>query len=54
MSKQFYIPELGDKIKLAEDWEFTLYPEYRNQKFASYKEAKLACLKKLIEIVKEK
>lgn len=28
MSKQFYIPELGDKIKLAEDWEFTMeaYP----------------------------
>lgn len=36
MSKQFYTPELGDKIKLAEDWEFTLHPEYRNQKFADY------------------
>ena len=26
----FYIPALGEKIRLAEDWEFTLWDEYRN------------------------
>jgi hypothetical protein len=28
---KFYIPELGDQIKLLEDWTFDLYLERRNQ-----------------------
>lgn len=28
-----HIPSLGEKIVLAQDWEFTLYDEYRNEKF---------------------
>lgn len=28
---QLYVPELGDMIKLTEDWTFTLYNEHRNQ-----------------------
>lgn len=30
MKKQMYIPEIGNIIKLEEDWEFTLYIESRN------------------------
>lgn len=30
---QMYIPEIGDKIKLAENWAFALYPESRNANF---------------------
>lgn len=26
----FYIPTIGERIRLAEDWEFTLYDERRN------------------------
>lgn len=29
---RFYIPEIGDTIKLVDDWQFDLYQEYRNQK----------------------
>jgi len=29
---QLFIPEIGTEIELAEDWQFTLYPEYRNSK----------------------
>lgn len=28
---QFLIPEIGDKVTLAEDWEFVLCDEHRNQ-----------------------
>ena len=28
---QFLIPEIGDKVTLAEDWSFVLCDEYRNQ-----------------------
>jgi len=27
---QFYVPEIGDEIVLAEDWTFSLFPEGRN------------------------
>lgn len=28
---QFYLPSIGDKIELTEDWEFPLHFEYRNE-----------------------
>lgn len=28
---KLYIPEIGDEIKLATDWTFDLYNEYRNE-----------------------
>lgn len=28
---QMYIPEIGDKIQLTENWAFALYPENRNK-----------------------
>jgi hypothetical protein len=28
---KLFIPEIGDLLKLTEDWKFTLYQEYRNQ-----------------------
>lgn len=31
-----YVPEIGDELKLTEDWTFTLYAEYRNEGLASY------------------
>ncbi len=27
---KFYIPEIGDKLKLTKPWTFDLYDEYRN------------------------
>lgn len=30
-SKRLFIPELGTKLTLAEDWIFSLYPETRNE-----------------------
>ena len=30
--KQFYVPHLGTRVRIAEDWTFDLYPEYRNDK----------------------
>lgn len=30
---KLYIPELGDKLMLTQDWTFNLYPEYRNKVF---------------------
>lgn len=27
----FYIPTIGERIKLVQDWTFTLYDEYRNE-----------------------
>jgi len=30
----FYIPACGDRLILDKDWEFDLYLEYRNMKFA--------------------
>jgi len=30
MGKTLYIPELGDELKLTNNWAFTLYSEYRN------------------------
>jgi len=30
---RLYIPEIKDQITLTKDWEFTLYPENRNEKF---------------------
>jgi hypothetical protein len=32
---KLYIPEIGDKIVLTEDWTFTLYNEYRNEKLVN-------------------
>lgn len=29
----FYIPEIGDKIKLTKPWQFTLFYEHRNNQF---------------------
>lgn len=29
---QFYVPTIGDRLYLAEDWTFDLYDEYRNDK----------------------
>jgi hypothetical protein len=29
---KFYIPEIGDQIRLVSDWSFQLYSEYRNRK----------------------
>jgi len=29
---QLYVPEIGTKLKLLEDWTFDLYFEYRNEK----------------------
>lgn len=31
--RQFYIPSIGDKIILEEDWECTIFFEHRNSKF---------------------
>lgn len=31
--RQFYIPSIGDKIILQEDWECTIFFEYRNSRF---------------------
>lgn len=31
--KVFFLPEIGTKLRLSEDWEFDLYPERRNDKF---------------------
>lgn len=31
-TKQFFLPEIGTKLVLVEDWEFDLYPEHRNSK----------------------
>jgi hypothetical protein len=28
---KLYVPELGDMLKLTEDWTFTLYNEQRNK-----------------------
>lgn len=28
---QLYVPEIGDMIRLTQDWSFTLYEEYRNR-----------------------
>lgn len=28
---QLYVPEIGDMIRLTQDWSFTLYQEYRNR-----------------------
>ena len=28
---QLYVPEIGNMIRLTEDWSFTLYEEYRNR-----------------------
>jgi hypothetical protein len=33
---KMYIPEIGDHIKLTEDWTFTLYAESRNVKLAKF------------------
>ncbi len=33
---KFYIPEIGDQIKLKADWKFNLYYEYRNQSLIKY------------------
>lgn len=32
--RSLFIPACGDRITLAEDWEFLLYLESRNYKFA--------------------
>jgi len=34
--QQLYIPEIGDRITLAEDWSFTLMAEDRNQDLAAW------------------
>lgn len=31
---KFYVPTIGDKIYLVEDWTFTLYKEHRNEGLA--------------------
>lgn len=31
---QLYIPEIGDKLELTEDWEFALHPNWANEDFA--------------------
>ncbi len=28
---QFYVPEIGDEIRLTADWTFDLFDEYRNE-----------------------
>lgn len=49
MSMQlFYVPEIGDKIVLEEDWIFNLYPEKRNKAlgaFFGYWENRLSWIK---------
>jgi hypothetical protein len=37
---QFYIPSIGDQIKLTEDWEFPLIAEYRQTLLERIKTAK--------------
>lgn len=32
MGFRFFVPDIGTEITLAEDWEFVLYPENRNEK----------------------
>ncbi len=32
---QFYIPSIGDQIRLLEGWRFRLFAEYRNSAFAA-------------------
>lgn len=32
---RLYIPRLGDKLTLTEDWYFKLYPDSRNEKIAA-------------------
>lgn len=31
---KLYVPEIGDKLKLSEDWKFDLHAEYRNTTLA--------------------
>lgn len=33
---KFYVPEIGDDIVLTKDWEFSLFPESRNNDLASF------------------
>lgn len=39
----FYIPEIGDKIRLTEDWTFALYNERRNDSLMHMMLVKDAC-----------
>lgn len=34
--RSFYVPSIGDTIKLAEDWTFSLFPESRNVDLGAY------------------
>ena len=31
LSRTLFVPEIGTELKLAEDWYFNLYAEYRNE-----------------------
>lgn len=35
--RELFIPACGDRITLAEDWNFLLYLEHRNVKFAEHR-----------------
>lgn len=41
---KMYIPEIGDRIRLVEDWQFNLINEYRNQSLWKFFESETAAV----------